>query len=343
MTNSIRQVFCAKQLRPSSGPRPRRWGHCSYTLRLLLLLISVVAFPVSTLAQASRLHRLDPQTPQGLQRLLDPSKGPLPIVSGHRGGAWHGYPENCIETFEHTLSQAYSMLEIDPRYSKDGQVVVIHDATLERTTTGTGRVADQTVAELKDLRLKDLDGQETDYQIPTLDEVIDWARGKTILVLDQKDVSAIDRAKIVSRMKAESFVMLIVSNYKDVQAVHQLNPNIMMEVMVPNRARAEEFATLGVPWSNVVAFVGHNPPQDASLYDFIHHQGASCMIGTSRNLDRQFIAGQVDELKKLESEYRAYLALGANIIETDIPAQLGTMLFSSARIPAELQEYFHAP
>jgi glycerophosphoryl diester phosphodiesterase len=49
------------------------------------------------------------------------------------------------------------MFEIDPRITKDSVVVLMHDATLDRTTTGTGRVADHTWAELQQLRLKDAD------------------------------------------------------------------------------------------------------------------------------------------------------------------------------------------
>src|SRR6185369_1446845 len=119
----------------------------------------------------------------------------LPLVSGHRGGAAVGFPENCIATFEHTLANTFAMLEIDPRYAKDGAIVVHHDPTLERTTTGKGRVVDMTLQELKQLRLKDTEGNRTEFQIPTLDEVLDWARGKTIVVLDQKDVSVEARVK----------------------------------------------------------------------------------------------------------------------------------------------------
>src|SRR3954466_2556286 len=94
----------------------------------------------------------DAKTPQGLMDLLKYTGEPLPLVSGHRGGAAVGFPENCIPTFEHTLGQTFAMLEIDPRYAKDGTIVVHHDATLERTTTGKGPVTDFTLAELKQLR-----------------------------------------------------------------------------------------------------------------------------------------------------------------------------------------------
>ncbi len=132
-------------------------------------------------ARERKLYRLDPQTPEGLQELLSFSGTPLPIVSGHRGGAWKGFPENCIATFERTLEQTFAMLEIDPRTTSDGKIVVHHDATLQRTTTGEGRVADLTLTELKQLRLKDRDGQVTEFQVPTLDEVIEWRAVKPSL------------------------------------------------------------------------------------------------------------------------------------------------------------------
>lgn len=294
-------------------------------------------------ALGQQLYRLDPKTPEGLQELLSFSSVPLPIVSGHRGGASKGFPENCIATFERTLQQAFAMLEVDPRLSRDGKIVVLHDATLQRTTTGAGNVSDFALTELKQLHLKDPDGQVTPFQIPTLDEVLEWARGKTILVLDQKDVSAVDRAKIISEHQAEAYVMLIVSSFRDVQAVHQLNPKIMMEVMIPHLAQAAAFDKLGVPWSNVVAFVGHNPPTDKALYEYIHRQGTCCMIGTSRNLDRRFISGEVDGLQQLEPDYRALLSRGADIIETDIPAELGQLLYRGTPIPASLKPYFQMP
>jgi glycerophosphoryl diester phosphodiesterase len=220
---------------------------------------------------------------------------------------------------------------------------VLHDTTLERTTTGKGRVADFTLSELKQLRLKDLDGKPTDFQMPALDEAIEWARGKTVLVLDQKDLSAVERARIVTRHKAEAWVMLIVMNFKDVQAVHLLNPGIAMEVMIPTVAKAREFDTLGVPWANVVAFVGHTPPEDPALYEYVHSKGARCMIGTSRNLDRQFLSKQVADLKTLEPQYRAFMKRGADIIETDIPAPLGAMLHRDTPVPAKLKPYFLSP
>ena len=165
-----------------------------------------------------QLHRIEAGSPQELQRLFKHSGDKLPLVSAHRGGPLPGYPENCIATFENTLRHTFAILEIDPRYAKDGTIVVHHDSDLARTTTGNGLVADYTVSELKTLKLKDNEGKVTEFQIPTLDEVLQWARGKTVLVLDQKDVPVAARVKKIEEHKAESYAMLIVYSFKDAQA-----------------------------------------------------------------------------------------------------------------------------
>jgi glycerophosphoryl diester phosphodiesterase len=276
-----------------------------------------------------------------LQDLFQHTREPLPWVSAHRGGAQKNFPENCIATFENTLKHTFAIMEIDPRYAKDGSIVLNHDAGLERTTTGKGLVAERTLKELKQLRLKDSEGNITEFQISTLDEALEWARGKTILVLDQKDVPVAARVKKIEEHKAEAYAMLIVSNFKDARACYALNRNIMMEVMIPDRKKAADFDKTGVPWRNIVAFVGHTPPQDAALYELIHEKGTNCMVGSSRNLDLQVRGKQGADAKRLAPDYRALLQRGADLIETDLPVLTGSMLFSATPVPSSKQKCFH--
>ena len=301
--------------------------------RSAIVLTALLGASAAALAQETsvepRLCRIDPRTPQGLRRLLNHSDKRPPIVSAHRGGARPGYPENCLATFQHTLEHTFALLEIDPRYAKDGAIVVHHDAELERTTTGKGRVADHTLAQLRELRLKDNSGRVTDFRIPTLDEVLEWSRGKTVLVLDQKDVPVAARVKKIEEHKAESYAMLIVYSFADAKECHALNPDIMMEVMIPSAQKLAEFDRTGVPWHNVVAFLGHSPPTDAALYDAVHRNGARCMVGSSRNLDREF-ARQGADRAGLEAAYRDLLKRGADLVETDIPADVGPLLFGKS-------------
>jgi glycerophosphoryl diester phosphodiesterase len=289
---------------------------------------------------SSPLHVIDTGTPQRLQELFRYTDDPLHLVGAHRGGPQQNFPENCIATFENTLQHTYAIMEIDPRYSKDGAIVVHHDATLERTTTGKGRVAKLTLQELKELHLKDIEGHITDFQIPTLDEVLDWARGKTILVLDQKDVPVEARVRKIEEHQAESYAMLIVYSFKGARKCYELNKNIMMEVMIPNREKFHEFDETDIPWSNIIAFVGHTPPTDKELLKMIHAKGTCCMVGTSRNLDREFIANRASGTGSIEQHYRALLRQGIDVIETDIPREVGKLLYGKSAIPEHKLKFF---
>ena len=311
-----------------------------------MLIVPNLALPKEVARSSlpsSRLHVIRPRNPQGLRELFRYTGESLHFVSAHRGGPGQKFPENCIATFENTLQHTFSIMEIDPRYTKDGAIVVHHDTTLERTTTGKGRVAELTLQELKELRLKDTEGLVSDFQIPTLDDVLEWARGKTILVLDQKDVPVEVRVRKIKEHRAEAYAILIVYSFKDARKCYELNKNIMMEVMIPNRERFYEFDETGIPWSNIIAFTGHTPPTDKELLQMIHAKGTCCMVGTSRNLDREFIVNRASGTAPAEQDYRDLLQLGADVIETDLPREVGKLLYGESAIPASKSQFFQRP
>ncbi len=310
---------------------------------IVMLIVPNLALPKDVArgsSPSSLLHAIKPRNPRDLRELFRYTGKSLHFVSAHRGGPQQKFPENCIATFENTLKHTFAIIEVDPRYTKDGAIVVHHDATLERTTTGKGRVAELTLKDLKELRLKDAEGLVTEFQIPTLDDVLQWARGKTILVLDQKDVPVEVRVRKIEEHRAEAYAMLIVYSFTDAQKCYELNKNIMMEVMIPNREKFHEFDETGVPWSNIIAFVGHTPPRDKELLQVIHAKGTCCMVGTSGNLDREFIVNRACGTAPVEQHYRALLQLGADVIETDLPGEVGKLLYGESAIPASKSLFF---
>jgi glycerophosphoryl diester phosphodiesterase len=106
-----------------------------------------------------------------------------PRYVAHRGGAalW---PENSLEAFRGAIALGAPLLELDVHLTADGHVAVIHDPTLERTTTGTGPVGTHTAAELRRLRLKKRDGTPADEGVPMLEDVLALAApsGTALLV-----------------------------------------------------------------------------------------------------------------------------------------------------------------
>ena len=98
---------------------------------------------------------------------------PRPILFAHRGASLHA-PENTMEAFNLAIQQGADGVELDAKLSADGEVIVIHDPTVDRTTNGHGRVA---TFKLTDLRALDAGSFFSEKfrgaQIPTLDEVFE--------------------------------------------------------------------------------------------------------------------------------------------------------------------------
>ena len=277
-------------------------------------------------------HYIDAGNAAGLKNLLRFTGDNMHLLSAHRGGPESDFPENCIATFEHTLNYCYAMMEVDPRYTKDSIIIVHHDNTLERTTTGQGLVSDFTFDELKHLKLKDMEGNATQHSIQTLDEMLEWAKGKTILVLDKKDVSIVERARKITGHKAEACAIVMAYNFEEAQACYLLYPDIMMQVFIKNNEEIDRFEQTGVPWENVIVFTGHQKPDELSVFQALHKRGVLCIMGTSRNLDRDYIEGKVQDINALKSGYYALYDEGVDIIETDIPVPLSRIIQHNNRL-----------
>lgn len=101
--------------------------------------------------------------------------GSVVQIAAHRGGALL-WPENSVRAFRNALVLGADLLEIDVHLTSDGEVVVIHDPTLERTSTGTGAVGAARLADLSHVRLRARDGAVTEELVPTLAQVLDLVR-----------------------------------------------------------------------------------------------------------------------------------------------------------------------
>ena len=116
---------------------------------------------------------------------------PAVQIAAHRGGALL-WPENSLLAFRNALALGVDMVETDVHLTADDEVVVLHDPTLDRTTTGRGAVRDARLADLAPLRLRAADGTPTGEPIPTLAQVLDLvagARGVGLLLEIKVDAS----------------------------------------------------------------------------------------------------------------------------------------------------------
>ncbi|QXE35013.1 carbohydrate-binding protein [Streptomyces sp. GMY02] len=110
------------------------------------------------------------------------------MVVAHRG-YWRGAPENSLRAIDLAVNKGAEVVEIDVQRTKDGQLVLMHDTSVDRTTNGTGNVSDLTLAQIKDLRLRaGLGGGQaalTDDRVPTLAEALATVKNRAMVNLDK--------------------------------------------------------------------------------------------------------------------------------------------------------------
>lgn len=123
---------------------------------------------------------------EGLRARLLAGDTTAVFVVAHRGD-WRYAPENSIAAIEHSIAVGVDVVELDLQLTRDSVLIVMHDATLNRTTTGKGRVADWTLDSIRTLKLKNGCGIRTKHMVPTLEEALLAAKGRVLVNLDKAD------------------------------------------------------------------------------------------------------------------------------------------------------------
>lgn len=254
----------------------------------------------------------------------------MPRYVAHRGGAAR-WPENSLSAFRGAIAGGAQLVELDVHLTADGEVAVIHDPTLDRTSTGTGPLGRCTAEDLRRARLRGPDGAVTDDCVPTLDEVLAVAApaGVGLLVeiktpgpavtyqrrgdrvqrvvgpryegLERKVIDALTRAGCAGRCVILAFNPAVVAE------VRKLAPAVPTTLLVDRHvAEAGVKPMEAVAWAREagVTFLGlHHSLCDAPVVEAAHEAGISVGV---------FTVNDVDERDRL-------VAAGVDVIITDRP------------------------
>ena len=252
-------------------------------------------------------------------------------VAAHRGGA-AVWPENSLLAFRRAIGLGVPLLELDVHQARDGGIIVIHDRTLERTTTGTGPVADRTTDELTTLRLKDVTGAVTAERLPTLDEVLAVAAlsGVSLLLEVKGPGRSVSWARVHGRVRGAGgprydglegrlLDRLARTGMTERTTVMAFNPDVVRDV----RRLAPSIRT------TALLDAGHFEAPAASaaeMLDVVRDLGATD-IGLEHVLAQEVLVGAARERGLAVgvwtvndvAEMRRCAALGVDIITTDRP------------------------
>lgn len=249
------------------------------------------------------------------------------VISAHRGQLTPDAAENAVSSILATgRAVPGAVVEIDAALTRDGHLVLMHDEGLDRTTTGRGKVADLTLAEVRAARLTTPGGRVLDEAPPTLAEALAAAgQAGAIASIDLKPADeaatvALARAVIaeVRRAGAQDRVILITYSDATARAVAALAPEMMISA---GASRVEDLNGLNL--SQILAWTGTREERPA-VWRAFRAAGVEAQFGTlgpeGRRRDDLYAAdGDV-------SEYRGLYEAGVTVIATDTPLAIKRVL-----------------
>lgn len=245
---------------------------------------------------AAPLMVQDPQMPPRTEQIIARSWQQT-LVVGHRGAAAYE-PENTLPAFERSIADGAVATELDVFLSKDGAVVVMHDPTLDRTTSLSGRVDEHTREEL------------VAAGVPMLEDVADLTKGRTVLVVEIKAGDGIEPkvAEIIREREMEAETIIFSFNPDIVKNMRAVAPELYTVWLCAAPMSEDRFEwlleMLGDTGADAVGFQFRNV--SGELVAFLHAREIPVFVWT---------VPPGDEIARLHG-------LGVNFIITDHPGEV---------------------
>jgi glycerophosphoryl diester phosphodiesterase len=227
------------------------------------------------------------------------------LALGHRGTGSLGLlaPENTLEAFTMAWEMGADSIEIDVRDTEDGVPVLMHDDTVNRTTSGTGRVDEMTLAEIKALEIRALNPAVPVQQVPTFREALALFRGRNLVDVDIKTADIPRLVEIIEEEGMLDAAYLLVGSVAEGLEARGANPAVALMPKVHGLDDVQAFLDALSP---IDIFEIEYEDAEPEVIDFIHAQGIKVhmdALGLVEFLDTGY--------------YEDLLARGADIIQTD--------------------------
>ena len=258
--------------------------------------------------------------------LKDPDSKYMVVVA-HRGD-WRNYPENSLPAIESVIRMGVDMMELDLKKTKDGVLVLMHDGTLDRTTTGHGKVSDYTYEEILRFNLKRGHGIDIPgLKVPTLRQALEVCKDRITVNVDQ-GYEYYDEVLAIAEELGVTDQILIKGGYPwpDVQKKLAQHPHNLMYMPVVGNVQGGES-------DQFKSYITAKKPQMAyelcfnELNDNVKDAARKVLASGSKvwvNTIWGSLCGEHDDDKAFEavdpdSVYGPILDLGTSIIQTDRP------------------------
>ncbi|MDN3448981.1 glycerophosphodiester phosphodiesterase family protein [Planococcus sp. APC 3906] len=247
------------------------------------------------------------------------------FAAAHRG-MWGKAPENSLVAFANCIKHHVYLIEMDLQQTKDGHLVIMHDDTVDRTTDGTGKIADMTLTEARHLRLKEGAGGKhaalTECRIPTIFEALSLVKGKAMINADKswddrhelyealEVMDAFDHVLLKSRQPVDEVLDFFQSREKAIHYMHIISDDNL-----------DQLDELFERFSPVAIEILFHKDSDLVLSEPVLSKMRSRANLWVNSLDDGENAGHNDALSLIDPErgWGWHLDRGINMIQTDYP------------------------
>lgn len=240
-------------------------------------------------------------------------------VCGHRGGFYQKFPENSPSMFNYTYQNTHSspiILELDIRENLNGNLFILHDTSLERTTTATGLIKTSNDSLLSKTFLKNSQGNISKILLPTFDEMLVWLKNhpKAWLMLDVKGTSWKKVYEAVHKHQLDSRVLFLTFKPEDTKEVFQLSTTTNISTLIRNEEDWKNILAFQPDFKQLVAYI--NPQTPVSVIADLKAKGVRLMADCSENAK--------NHPKPFEPKFYQNLAqsLQLDIMITDYPVEV---------------------
>jgi len=144
------------------------------------------------------------------------------LVAAHRG-AHNGNFENSIASTTKAIKIGVDIIEVDVRTTKDGHIILMHDSSIDRTTTGTGKVEDLTLTQIRTYKLKAPYGRVSKETVPTFEEFLKVIKGKILVDIDMKTDNAKGVVEVVLKTGTMKDVFYFDNDYNVLDAIKKID------------------------------------------------------------------------------------------------------------------------
>lgn len=300
------------------------------------IIFSLVALVVAFTAMAeSRTDKL-------LRELRDP-KSNYVFVIAHRGD-WRNFPENSLEAIESAIQMGVDIVELDIHRTADGELVVCHDKTIDRTTNGKGKINELTLDYIRTRNLRAGHKIVTRFKMPTLEEALDVCKDRILINIDKginyydqiMDMlvkrNMVDQVIIKSSKSAESMKQFFAKNDKNMLYMPIINYN--EKSWGKHEQLFNDYLKTDLPFVAFEMCFNSTLPNEKKVFNKVLKSGKRLWINSlwnslcgGKKLDLEDDAAVGNE----ENTYGKILAYGTSMIQTDRPALLINYLNSKGR------------